>query len=202
MIEDEEIPNNSTNTGKENVAAEEQQTEELKTMEKHEEDSLDTARFQYDGVLNMEVVIDRSVDTFSCGDQRDPADFGDAQSLHVMTYMTLFDVDIYLKYQILEEVTCDIVDDDLRILVVNNVGFDNFAGSKQFIESITDDLTKAALSHCNPQGDVQYCSPKDLESIKEGCDCPPNDAECIDDCASCLSTCDSSNCGDASSLDD
>ena len=199
---------NISNTGKEDEGAEETEREELAVMERKEEDQLDTVRFQYDGVLNMEVVVDRSKDRYTCEkeDRPNPADYTGAQSLHVIEYMTLFTVDIKLKYQILEGVTCDIVDDDLRVLVINNVGFDNFAGSEQFKNSITDDLTKAALSHCNPQASVQYCSPKDLSSNNDECVCPPeedpNEDKCEDSCASCLKTCDKENCADASSLDE
>ena len=208
-IDDEENSTSNTSTGKENEAAEKQQTEELMAMKILEEDNLDTARFQYNGVLNMEVVIDRSKDKFSCEkeekDWPDPADFTGAQTLHVMPYMTLFDVDIFLEYTILEGVTCDIVDDDLRILVINNVGFDNFAGSEQFKASITDDLTKAALSHCNPQADAQYCSPKDFFSGYDECVCQeevPDVIKCLVSCDWCLKTCDPVNCADPSTLDE
>lgn len=222
---------NQTTTGKENTAAEKQEEEELLVLEGKEEDSLDTVRFQYDGVLNMEVVIDRSEDKYpnSCKkvekQQPKPADFNGAQSLHVMEYMKTFTVDVYFEYQILEGVTCDIVDDDLRLQVVSNVGFDTFAGSQQFEDSITDNLTKLALAYCNPQS-VQYCSAKDLFLKYDPCVCLPTqslpsndqsndpsnqpslspssvvDNTCEKDCASCLRTCDIHNCGTAVSQDE
>ena len=208
-IEEEENSTSNTSTGKENEAAKVQQTEELMAMQTLEVENLDTARFQYNGVLNMEVVIDISKDNFSCllkeeVDWPDPADVTGAQSLHVMPYMTTFSVDIYLEYTIFEGVTCDIVDDDLRILVINNVGFDNFAGSEQFKASITDDLTKAALSHCNPEADAQYCTPKDFLSGYEECVCQEGvtDKKCLDSCDRCLKTCDNVNCFEPSTLEE
>ena len=199
-----------TNTGTEDEGAEEMEEEQLAVIDEQANNQLDTVRFQYDGVLNMEVFIDRSKDNFSCEkeeeDWPDPADFTGAQSLHVMDYMTPFSVDIRLEYTILEGVTCDIVDADLRILVINNVGFDNFAGSEQFKASITDDLTKAALSHCNPQADAQYCSPKDFFSGYDECVCQeeePDVDKCGDSsCDWCLKTCDTVNCADPSTLDE
>jgi len=205
-----ESSSSRTDTGKENTAAEDRQDEELSAIEEKEDESLDTVRFQYDGVLKMEVVIDRSEDKYpnSCEkeeeDQPNPADFNGADSLHVMEYMKTFTVDVYFQYQILEGVTCDIVDDDLRLQVVNNVGFDTIAGSQQFEDSITDTLTKLALAYCNPQA-VQYCSAKDLFLKYDPCVCPEEEdvaEECTEDCASCLGECDIANCGTAVSQDE
>ena len=209
FVDEEGDPSKITDTGKEDEAAEATEKKQLSVIKGKEEAQLDTVRFQYDGVLDMKVVIDRSVDKYTCDkeevDSPKPADFAGAQSLHVMEYMTPFSVDIYLEYTILEGVTCDIVDDDLRILVINNVGFDNFAGSQQFKASITDDLTKAALSHCNPQADAQYCSPKDLFSNYEECVCQevvPDVAKCGNSCDWCLKTCDPANCANPSTQDE
>ena len=204
----------NTDTGKEDKAAKQTEKEDLAVIESEEEDQLDTVRFQYDGVLKMNVEIDRGAKKFKCAKDEESwpklANFGGAQSLHVIDYMESFFVNIYLEYEILEGITCDIVDDDLRVLVVNNVGFDDFAGSEQFKDSITNDLTIAALSHCNPQAGTQYCSPKDLVSInEEACEeCESGEGGDCDDicgcneCATCLRVCDAGNCADATSLDE
>ena len=47
-------------------------------------------------------------------------DYDGANSSHVLKYMELFTVTVMLKYEIIEdEVDCDIMDDDLKLSIIN-----------------------------------------------------------------------------------
>ena len=142
----------NTTTGTENTEDLDEEKKGLRDTEEKEEENLDTVRFQFNGVLKMEVIIDEKKDGRDCDfkDNSVPADYGGAQSLHVIEYMTHFSVEVKLKYEILTGLFCDIVDDNLSISVNNQVGKDSFAGSKEFEQEITDDDTLDLLSRCSP----------------------------------------------------
>ena len=137
-----------TNKGTENTENEEQEKEDEAELKKLEKGDLETVRFQYDGVLTMKVFIDDVKDQRDCMNYA-LADYGNAQSLHVIDYLELFTVDVKLAYEIVNGVFCDIVDDDLKILVNNQVGIDGFAGYEEFEKRITDKNTLRALKFCS-----------------------------------------------------
>jgi hypothetical protein len=139
----------NTTTGKENINALNEEEMGLSALEEGEEEKLDSVRFQYNGVLRMQVFIEERKDMLDC-DEADLAEYGDAQSLHVIDYMTVFDVEVKLVYEILTGLFCDIVDDDLKILVDNQVGIDSFAGNKEFEQKVVDEDTLDLLSRCSP----------------------------------------------------
>ena len=142
----------NTSTGTEDTDTLQQEEENLAAIEEKEKEGLDTVRFQYNGVLRMEVLIEKRKDNLNC-DDADPADYGDANSLHVIDYMTAFRVDVMLEYEILTGVFCDIVDDDLKILVNNQVGKDSFAGNEEFEAMIDNKNTTNFLNRCSPLAD-------------------------------------------------
>lgn len=120
MIEEEESISPS-NTGKEDTESIEEEKNEMKSIEDGEEEQLNTVRFQYDGTLMMDVEIDSSKNKLTC--HRNPSDFEDADSFHVIDYMTVFAVNVNLKYEILNGLYCDIVDESLQVEVTSKVGY-------------------------------------------------------------------------------
>lgn len=106
------------NTGRGN-AAEEAEGEMQTLVNDGLEAEQITVRFQYDGVLKMEVTIDEQKDVLDCPDY-DLELFGSGESFHVMAYMTLFEVRVDLRYELSEGNSCDIVDDiQVRQMVYN-----------------------------------------------------------------------------------
>jgi hypothetical protein len=166
VVKDYESERNATDpgisTGKENEDNLKQKADNEDKMEEEGAESLDTVRFQYDGVLEMDVIIERPSDRFDekkceASDFENPVNYkslvayGNAQSFHVIDYLTAFLVDVSLGHNILGKI-CEIVDDELKILVSNNVGVDQFAGSVLFEEkaknNLGDDYT--LLEQCSP----------------------------------------------------
>ena len=112
-----------------------------------EEDS--KVRFQYDGFLNMNVIFDQNnATTLDCFD---PDVYDDADSFHVIEYMTIFRVRIDVFYQIAEDKLCDVVDQDKHDIVVSNdVGLEDqkSPGFEKFYSDL-DGLTKELLALCS-----------------------------------------------------
>ena len=159
-------------TGKEDEELQNDEQKSLQDLEDKEKDATDVVRFQYDGTLKMEVELAPKADQLQCG--ADPSTYRNADSFHVIEYMTLFDVKVSLKYEILKDVTCDIVDSNTTIEVTNNLGYDSFAGSKQFKDRVSaDDQLDRALKNCNPnemcnkEGKDVPCGPCNFEIIHE-----------------------------------
>ncbi len=103
------------------------QDEEEKEEEEEAFDEIDgevkadrtTVRFQFDGKLIMEVIVEESKDELSC-DNYD-SKFGTGNSFHVMNYMTLFKVRVNLEYEIyVDKIYCDIVEDGLQVRFPQN----------------------------------------------------------------------------------
>ena len=80
---------------------------------------LDLVRFQYDGTVGMTVDIE---DENEC--LPDPADYS-ADSVHVLPGNSFFDVTIKVYYNITATETCDIVSDDVKLMLINYVGVSN-----------------------------------------------------------------------------
>ncbi len=115
----------------------------LSDIEKDEEEDLELVRFQYDGELQMEVSV--FPDSLQCSNYSSTG----VDSFHVLEYMTYFKVTVDLEYEIIKDkVYCDILDDELKLRVENNVGVDSNEGWQKFYNSISDDQTKAALKKC------------------------------------------------------
>jgi len=117
----------------------------------------ETVRFQYDGVLKMEVTVDSTYDKLSCDgyEELTLADRTSSQSFHVVDYMSLFKVRIDLEYEIIPgshtslPVVCDILDqEDHKIQITNNVGIDDVAGFMPFYNKLQG-KEKEALSICS-----------------------------------------------------
>ena len=116
------------------------------------EELKETVRFQYDGVLKMEVTVNSTYDKLSC-DSYTKTSFTDGtigQSFHVVDYMSLFKLRIDLEYEIIPgTVFCDILDqEDHKIEIINNVGMDDVAGFGPFYNKLKDE-EKEALSICS-----------------------------------------------------
>mmetsp|Transcript_21609 Transcript_21609/g.27877 ORF Transcript_21609/g.27877 Transcript_21609/m.27877 type:complete len:1916 (+) Transcript_21609:457-6204(+) len=143
-VERESLSGNFTTGIKAKDDIKEEEEKNLETIAKEEEEDLDLVRFQFDGELQMEVSV--FPDSLRCSDH--PSTGGD--SFHVLDYMTYFLVRVDLKYElIMDKVYCDIVDNDLKLSVVNQVGVDGNEGFDDFYNSISDDKTKAALTKCS-----------------------------------------------------
>jgi len=85
---------------------------------------LELVRFQFDGELQMDLLV--SPDYLTCSSYDWPT-VGD--SLHVLEYMTPFLVRVDLKYEIIKDnVYCDILDNELKLRVENQVGVDQNEG--------------------------------------------------------------------------
>lgn len=117
----------------------------------------ETVRFQYDGVLKMEVTVDSTYNKLSCDgyEELTLADRTSSQSFHVVDYMSLFQVRIDLEYEIIPgsetslPVVCDILDqEDHKIEITNNVGIDDVAGILPFYKKLTEE-EQEALSICS-----------------------------------------------------
>ena len=141
---------NELDTGKEDEEIENEEKESMQKLEDEEKDATDVVRFQYDGALKMKVDFAPRADQLEC--DANPSSFRDADSFHVIEYMTLFDVTVSLEYEILEGLFCDIVDSDVTIEITNNLGYDSFSGSVEFKERILttgDEGLDIALKYCN-----------------------------------------------------
>ena len=105
-----------------------------------------TVRFQYDGKILMNIVVEESKDhAISCKSNED------SRSFHVIDYMTIFKVRGNVVHEISKEdgLYCDIVErNKYKVAVINNVGMDTNTGFKDFYEDL-DDRTKEALAFCS-----------------------------------------------------
>ena len=72
----------------------------------------------------MDVTIDNQKDKLNC-DTYDKNMF-EGDSFHVIDYMTLFEVSVNLRYQITDNESCDIVDDDLQVCLCVPIYFFDF----------------------------------------------------------------------------
>lgn len=104
-------------------------------------------RFQYDGEIIMEISIEAEN-----GLKQDcyKENITDADSFHVLDYMTLFKVRVDLEHEIVKDkLYCDIVDQDkYKVQVRNNVGMDTLSGFNDFYTSL-DYGTRGALKLCS-----------------------------------------------------
>ncbi len=147
--ERESLSSNSTTGIKSKDDIKQDEEKNLDTITEEEEEDLELVRFQYDGKLQMEVSV--FPDSFEeCSEHS----LTDGNSYHVLEYMTYFLVRVDLKYEIIkdQEVYCDIVDDELKLYVVNEVGVDGNAdgnaGWQEFYNSISNEKTKEGLMKC------------------------------------------------------
>lgn len=97
----------------------------------------------------MEVVVDIDENN-SCGIPTDV----DANSFHVLPYMTLFKTTVSLNYEIQKDVFCDVVEENYNVSVVSDVGLDQNLGFAQFYEGLEENDKKflAACSNVAPPG--------------------------------------------------
>ena len=110
------------------------------------DENKETVRFQYDGKILMNIVVEESKDhAISCKSNED------SRSFHVIDYMTIFKVRGNVVHEISKEdgLYCDIVErNKYKVAVTNNVGMDTNTGFKDFYEDL-DDRTKEALAFCS-----------------------------------------------------
>lgn len=117
----------------------------------------ETVRFQYDGLLKMEVTTNSTYDKLTCNSPPlvPLTDKKIGQSFHVIDYMALFFVRVDLEYEIIPQsegtsgVFCDIVDEKThQIEITNNVGMDDVAGFEAFYNNLGQTV-KDALAICS-----------------------------------------------------
>ena len=105
-------------------------------------------RFQYDGVMSMAVSFENNdvVNTTDCFDKEI---YPNADSFHVIEYMSLFTARIDVWHDINGQ-RCDAVDEKYKVVVTNNVGLEDAeaSGFKRFYNAL-DSLTKEALAICS-----------------------------------------------------
>ena len=104
-------------------------------------------RFQYDGVMSMGVSFDDEVvQTIECFDKEI---YPNADSFHIIEYMSLFTVRIDVWHDINGQ-HCDAVDDKYKVVVTNNVGLEDAgaSGFEDFYNEL-DSLTKETLAVCS-----------------------------------------------------
>lgn len=116
-----------------------------------------TVRFQYDGILNMDVkytpvggsVLPNLQDSDEC-----KLDDDDIDSFHVMDYLTFFYVRVDLEYVLIERpdpsmsLTCDIIENNITVSVASNLGIDSDTSFEAFYKEL-DPATKEALAFCS-----------------------------------------------------
>lgn len=92
-----------------------------------------TVRFQYDGILNMDVKY-TPVNGAVLPDLKDcyESELGnDVDSFHVMVYLTFFYVRVDLEYVLIERsdpsmsLTCDIIENNITVSVASNLDIDS-----------------------------------------------------------------------------
>jgi len=111
----------------------------------------ETVRFQYDGVLKMELSVNSAYDELTCtpSETTELTDPTIGKSFHVVNYMAIFFVRLDLQYEIIPGVFCDIVDEDThQIEIINNVGMDDVAGFDTFYNAL-DANVQDALAVCS-----------------------------------------------------
>lgn len=108
-----------------------------------EEKDDEKVRFQFDGTLILTVDVEKD-EKRSCGIPTDV----DANSFHVLPYMTLFKTTVSLNYEIKKGVFCDAVEENYKLSVVSDVGLDKNLGFEQFYEGL-DENDKDFLAACS-----------------------------------------------------
>jgi hypothetical protein len=115
-----------------------------------------TVRFQYDGILNMDVKytpVNGAVlpDLKDCyGSELDD----DVDSFHVMDYLTFFYVRVDLEYVLIERsdpsmsLTCDIIENNITVSVASDLGIDSDTSFAAFWNG-QDTATQNALAFCS-----------------------------------------------------
>ena len=123
-------------------------------MEKEEEESMELVRFQFDGELTLEITI--SGDELNCTNFNLKDDYNGADSLHVLKYMEGFAVTVKPKYTLIKELNlyCDIMGDDLKLRIINQVGIDSNEGFDEFLSEMRAKNKAAAdlLEKCRDTG--------------------------------------------------
>jgi len=123
-------------------------------------------RFQYDGVLAMDVEFNKltatseDITTTKCYDSKLVDDGTDFDSFHIIDYMTIFRVKIDVYHEIAVDKKCDAVDDKYKVAVISNVGLDDesASGFDKFYSKL-DTATKDILKMCSniaPPNGVAY----------------------------------------------
>ena len=123
------IPGNSTSTGiKKKDETKDEGKANLNTLEKEEEKEKELVRFQYDGILGMDIEIPNDRNT--CSDI-DTLHYGTlVKSLFVLDYMSQCLATVKLKYVLnqIEESYYDVLDSDLKLNIENQLGVDTNEG--------------------------------------------------------------------------
>ena len=114
-------------------------------MEKEEEENLELVRFQYDGVLKIDVRI--LGDRLNCDSYNN--EYAEGDSFHVLSSMEQFLVKVDLFYDLTESMPCDIVDtEDLKLQITNNIGADPQSDA-EFLSEIGEESKELLLKCAN-----------------------------------------------------
>lgn len=110
----------------------------------------ETVRFQYDGVLKMEVTVP-SDDLFTCELGTNYTKAPGANSFHVVEYMHVILVRIDLLLEIVEgKVYCDQVDEEkYQIQIESNLGMDRNGGFSEFYADLPNEESRAFIAKCS-----------------------------------------------------
>ena len=145
------------------------ETSEVKDKQDYKatEASKETIRFQYNGLLEMEVEV--LGDDLECNDY--PS--GDFDSFHVVEYMSLIDIKIDLRFKLDDDLYCNIVDPGQhKLSIVSNLGMDSNAGFDDFYNSLPSDQQKELISACStiapPSGEASGPCLLDINSGESG----------------------------------
>ena len=109
-------------------------------------------RFEFEGVLAMDVIIEAAADNLECtGYDRDTLELSEDFSFHVVDSSRLFKVRVNLQFELIKDrgLTCDIIGDDYQVIIINNVGLDANEGFDAFYGKIESEATKSALALCS-----------------------------------------------------
>lgn len=141
VIEEEE--EDTGDTGTETV----DKLEDVEALEEGE-DLKETVRFQYDGVLQMDVEV--GGDNLQCSDYT-LEDEDNIDSFHVVEYMQLVDISMKLKNEIVkDELYCNQVDTErYQIQIESNLGMDTNAGFEEFYNQLPSAQEKEFISKCS-----------------------------------------------------
>lgn len=144
----DDITNGADNTG---------MIDSIQASENQSSQQSETVRFQYDGILKMDVSTIGG-DNLQCTNYtRQMYDPSMSQSFHVVDYMATFSMEIALKYELIPgTLFCNKVDTELhRIQIESNVGMDTNAGFAKFYANLGKN-EQNILSACSviapPQG--------------------------------------------------
>ena len=114
---------------------------------KETEESKETVRFQYDGELLMDVEVNPTKPgTEDCSKRKSD----DNYSFHVVEYMSVIDVSVKLKFKIIDDVFCNIVDPGKhKLSIVSNLGMDSNDGFVDFYNGLPTEQEKQIISSCS-----------------------------------------------------